>query len=194
MRAGDAAIEAYELPAAFPLPLDARLCAHIYRAMAALAPMPTRRDIMDAKKKRNDLDAIQRLQLRSKIAEERKNRWEKITADRAAGMTLRALATKYGCSAGRIAQILQKHRVSIERAALPSNDFTLGAALPSDVPLDRIRMSVRLTNVLLNEGLYTVGEVRALRASDLLRVPNFGRVSLAELRTIVGPLADDNRS
>ena len=53
VRAGDAAIEAYELPAAFPSPLDARLCAHIYRAMSALdpsrrAPNVTREQILTA--------------------------------------------------------------------------------------------------------------------------------------------------
>jgi DNA-directed RNA polymerase alpha subunit len=65
---------------------------------------------------------------------------------------------------------------------------TCGALLPPEFQLSRdttiesIAMSCRLRNTLRNEGIKTVGDAEKILG---VRIPNFGRVTQAELRSIL---------
>jgi DNA-directed RNA polymerase alpha subunit len=54
-----------------------------------------------------------------------------------------------------------------------------------DVTLDRLEISVRASNCLKLADAKTVGEVRAMSDGQLLRLPNFGRKSLKEVRDAI---------
>jgi DNA-directed RNA polymerase subunit alpha len=47
--------------------------------------------------------------------------------------------------------------------------------------VDELQLSMRAWNVLSNSRIRTVAQLLALTKSDLLCLPNFGRVTLAEL-------------
>jgi DNA-directed RNA polymerase subunit alpha len=51
-----------------------------------------------------------------------------------------------------------------------------------DMPINNWDISVRSYNTLKMEGVRTVGELTKKTAAELLRAPNFGKVSLAEIR------------
>jgi DNA-directed RNA polymerase alpha subunit len=55
----------------------------------------------------------------------------------------------------------------------------------NDTPFTRIEMSVRLANVLKYEYIHTIGQARLKTDEELLRIPNFGKTSLAELHRII---------
>ena len=57
--------------------------------------------------------------------------------------------------------------------------------VPDDTPLEALPLSTRALHCLLNEGCRTAGDVRALRDWDMMRWPNFGRVSLQEVRNVL---------
>jgi hypothetical protein len=52
-------------------------------------------------------------------------------------------------------------------------------------PMDEKRLSTRLRQCLHNDGIRTMGEVLKLSDQHLRRIPNFGTVSLKELRDFV---------
>jgi DNA-directed RNA polymerase alpha subunit len=54
--------------------------------------------------------------------------------------------------------------------------------LSGDTPIDSIRLPTRILNVLANEGLKTVGEVRAASDAMLVSLPDLGPRSVAFLR------------
>ena len=56
---------------------------------------------------------------------------------------------------------------------------------PDDMLIEQFSLSCRAHNCLVNnEGVRTVGEVRAKSDVELLRLPNFGRKSLNEMYEI----------
>lgn len=57
-----------------------------------------------------------------------------------------------------------------------------------DTPLDNLEMSVRSAYCFKNWGLRTVGDVTALTEAEIMRIPNFGRRSLAEIKRVLGEL------
>jgi DNA-directed RNA polymerase subunit alpha len=48
-----------------------------------------------------------------------------------------------------------------------------------------LELSVRIATALRNQGLETLGDVCKYREFDLLRIPNFGRKSMTELKEIL---------
>jgi DNA-directed RNA polymerase alpha subunit len=56
------------------------------------------------------------------------------------------------------------------------------AELPDETLLDDLDLSIRTSSVLKYLGCKTAGDVRAKHDGELLRVPNFGRKSLKEIR------------
>lgn len=52
-------------------------------------------------------------------------------------------------------------------------------------PVAELELSSRADNCLNNEGLKTVGEVMAKSDGELLRIPNFGKKSLRELKQAI---------
>jgi DNA-directed RNA polymerase alpha subunit len=75
----------------------------------------------------------------------------------------------------RVTELVDAHR--------QNPDF----AFPDDAPLAALKpvISTRSFNCLRNEDLETVGQVRKLTLVDLLRIPNLGRHSAAEITRIV---------
>jgi DNA-directed RNA polymerase alpha subunit len=51
--------------------------------------------------------------------------------------------------------------------------------------IDKLELSVRIANALRNENLETLDDVCKYREAELLRIPNFGRKSLNELKGIL---------
>ena len=62
--------------------------------------------------------------------------------------------------------------------------------LPDETPTREVRFPTRTKNVLLAAGLKTVGEVREMSDEALLRLPGFGKPSVAHLRETLGPGSD----
>ena len=62
--------------------------------------------------------------------------------------------------------------------------------LPDKTPTREVRFPTRIKNVLLAAGLKTVGEVREMSDEALLRLPGFGKPSVALLRETLGPGSD----
>jgi hypothetical protein len=58
--------------------------------------------------------------------------------------------------------------------------------LTDDMPVSSLPFSVRTDNCLIYAGLATVGELRKCSEANLLGIPNFGRVSLEEVRQVIG--------
>jgi hypothetical protein len=58
--------------------------------------------------------------------------------------------------------------------------------LPDDTPIDRVRFSTRIRNVLDAAGLKTVGEVREISDDTLLSFQDFGEGSVALIRETLG--------
>lgn len=58
------------------------------------------------------------------------------------------------------------------------------APVPDSLPLSELVMSVRSYNCLHYEGYVTVRDVRAVPDHVLLRMPNFGKTSLKEVRDL----------
>jgi DNA-directed RNA polymerase subunit alpha len=51
-----------------------------------------------------------------------------------------------------------------------------------NTPINNWDISVRSYNTLKNDGVHTLGDLIEKTAAELLRSPNFGKVSLAEIR------------
>jgi DNA-directed RNA polymerase alpha subunit len=58
--------------------------------------------------------------------------------------------------------------------------------LPDDTPIDRVRLSTRIHNVLAAAGLKTVGEVRETADETLLSFQDLGPTSIKHLREALG--------
>jgi DNA-directed RNA polymerase subunit alpha len=54
-----------------------------------------------------------------------------------------------------------------------------------DTPINSWDISVRCYNMLKNDGIRTIGELSEKTAEELLRAPNFGKVSLADIRQLL---------
>lgn len=59
--------------------------------------------------------------------------------------------------------------------------FKLGNRDPLDIRIDELELSIRAYNCLKNEGIETLRELVAKTELELIRTPNFGRVSLKEV-------------
>lgn len=59
--------------------------------------------------------------------------------------------------------------------------------------LDELGFSTRVCNSFQTLGFVTVGGVRQAGRRGLLRIPNFGKVSLAEVEAVIGRVPDTER-
>jgi len=58
--------------------------------------------------------------------------------------------------------------------------------LPDNTPTREVQFPTRIKNALFAAGLKTVGEVREMSDEALLRLPDFGKTSVAHLRETLG--------
>ena len=61
----------------------------------------------------------------------------------------------------------------------------LGDRDPLDIGVEELEFSVRALNCFKNEGIRTVRDLVVLTEAELLRVPNFGRRTLREVKEIL---------
>jgi DNA-directed RNA polymerase alpha subunit len=95
-------------------------------------------------------------------------------------VTMKQLGNEFGLSGGRVRQIIidEQYRMEREKKSLLARQ---GASTIDDLPIDAIGLPTAALNALRNALRWdykTVGEVRKLTDFELLRIPNFGRVSL----------------
>lgn len=57
-----------------------------------------------------------------------------------------------------------------------------------DRPIDELHLSVRASNALRSENIIVIGELVERTKQELLSIPNFGRVSLAEVESALAEL------
>lgn len=57
-----------------------------------------------------------------------------------------------------------------------------------DLPIAALELPIRTHNMLEEEGVFTVGDLLNRSAEDLLRLPNFGQKSLAEVYAALSQL------
>ena len=55
-------------------------------------------------------------------------------------------------------------------------------------PLSILKLSARMEHCFKNEGYVTIGDIASQSDRDLLRIPNFGRKSLLEVRNLIDAL------
>jgi DNA-directed RNA polymerase subunit alpha len=70
-------------------------------------------------------------------------------------------------------------------AAIPSAAVTGAAALPSnmlDMPIEELDLPMRAYNSLKRNNIVKVGQLLQLKDDDLLRMRNFGKKSLDEMK------------
>ena len=64
----------------------------------------------------------------------------------------------------------------------------LGGRAIENVPIDELEISVRTYNCIKNLGIRTVGQLAATTEAELLRIQNFGRTSLREVKEVLSNL------
>lgn len=62
----------------------------------------------------------------------------------------------------------------------------LGDRDPLDVRVNELELNVRPANALHNEGIETLRELVTKTEAELMRIPNFGRKSLHEIKEMLG--------
>lgn len=122
---------------------------------------------------------------------------------RLSGETLRQIGEAFDISTGRVRQILQSQLYKIQNYERRINRYRQriiqlqnGPTAASEHPGNALRLvsslevSVRVENALRYTGHWgrPVAEIQHLPDSYWLRVPNFGRKSLNELRKHIGPV------
>lgn len=107
-----------------------------------------------------------------------------IVAAIAAGATRQALAEEHGISYARVMQILHKHqRIEETRRRLEESKRREEHEAQSFQDwLCCHPLSVRTCNVFEKSGISSLAQLCALREIDLLRLPNFGRKCLKEVK------------
>lgn len=68
-------------------------------------------------------------------------------------------------------------------------DFRPKEKLLLERSIDSLKLSTRADNCLKNAGCRTVGDLMKYTAQELIRLENFGRRSLAEVRVVLGKLS-----
>jgi DNA-directed RNA polymerase alpha subunit len=123
---------------------------------------------------------------------------EAIVAARNRGRTYRDIGLEHGITKERVRQILcraERAAAARERQArwLASEEHRRieeecrrieeeVRATVSEFPIDKLELTVRAWNCLRNDDCLTVGELLTRTESDLMRIRNFGRKSLRDVR------------
>lgn len=97
-----------------------------------------------------------------------------ILSRREAGETLKEIGARYGVSQERMRQIIYK--LHWERDNPPN---------PNAENLEDVGFSTRTINGLLGHGVRTRAQLQCYSARDLARIPNLGKVSIAEIAKVV---------
>jgi DNA-directed RNA polymerase alpha subunit len=82
-----------------------------------------------------------------------------------------------------VIESLEKKLFPVEE---PPNKYRDDQPLDKDFLFDLTELSVRSRNIILNNDVKTVGELRKKTDNEILREPNCGRRTLEELRQVFG--------
>jgi hypothetical protein len=122
---------------------------------------------------------------------------EQLVASFRKGAKKSELARYYMISPARVAQIIHQQEVKERRAFAHEQQQerfrqqasrALEACSVDDMLIEDMELSVRTRNCFRNDDIVTVGQARQLTDAELLRIPNFGRLTLAEWREALAAL------
>jgi DNA-directed RNA polymerase alpha subunit len=108
----------------------------------------------------------------------------------------RRIAEEIGISKDRVGQVeamaLRKLANAISallaKAAILAKPFEEQSAAALDIRVDELGLSERSANCLKYDHIVTVRDLVQKTDGEMLRLPNFGRKSLAEIRAVLGEL------
>lgn len=86
---------------------------------------------------------------------------------------------------GKLRQIIHQIHTLIAPVMPSTMPLSEVEVVPSDVGVDELELSVRAFYCLKNSGIRTLGELIQMRETDLLKMKNFGRKSLREIKEIL---------
>lgn len=109
--------------------------------------------------------------------------------------TYKSIGDQLGITGWRVREICHKEARIREWRRLhphpPPPQPKLEEMIPEEIlqyPAEDLELSVRPANCLKNENIRTIGELLKYSPAMLLRVPNFGKVSLREIQQLLGDL------
>jgi hypothetical protein len=102
-------------------------------------------------------------------------------------ITMTQLGREFGLSAARVSLIIAKAERAAEAAA-KRKSVVHNYKRIEDVPIELLDLSARSANCLYNEKCETVGDVMQRTDGELMRMPNFGRRSVREVRECIEQL------
>lgn len=111
---------------------------------------------------------------------------EKVMELRSEGLSSAEIGRRVNRSRSAVALYLKKAQREADRAAFANAKITLATRL--DAPEWLARVSIRTGHCLVNdmsEDFQTVGDLVKVEEATLLRIPNFGRKSLNELKSVL---------
>ncbi|MCC2650748.1 MAG: Bacterial polymerase, alpha chain terminal domain [Microvirga sp.] len=176
---------------------DLRLAFEALRG--AIMPLRRIRDLQDKEERRQE-----RLKASAEAASlrERSERNAAIYEAKASGAPLRDIARQYNISRSRISQIVFREERRRKRRRQP---ISLEEALRTDgpkpltldSPAEDLPLSVRAVNCLRGERWQTpmtIREVQCTPDDRLLKIPNLGSITLAEIRSMIPYVAPTEKS
>ena len=111
-------------------------------------------------------------------------------ADEVAVRALNPMASRQKISESQSTPEFEENhkRLRAERLARSEEMTELAPSpeLPDETPTRRLNFPTRIKNALFAAGLKTVGEVREMSDDDLLRLHDFGKGSIIQLRKMLG--------
>jgi DNA-directed RNA polymerase alpha subunit len=105
-----------------------------------------------------------------------------IVAARAAGRTYVEIGAEFGVCYETVRQIVTKAASEAKRRAV----YETWSGPTDDIPIRNLPLSSRARNALAFEGCNTVGDALRRTDAELMRVPNLGHKTLAEIRALLG--------
>ena len=99
-----------------------------------------------------------------------------------AGLTFREIGARWGVTTERARQVVEALK---RKAAIRARKAAVPHPLTDDVLVEDLALRHHTLYCLQNDSIKTVGAVRGMTDAELLRIPNFGRKSLHELRGVI---------
>ena len=93
-----------------------------------------------------------------------------------------------GCGENESAEAIRRLP---EKEAPEMSELETTPQLPDNTPIREVQFPTRIKNALFAAGLKTVGEAREMSDTALLSLPDFGKISVAQLRETLGPPSTD---